>query len=235
MRVLAVVHGELVGPARFAEVIDQRGHELEIWSSALAAAPARPLGEYGAILVFGGVMHADEEELHPWLRTENDVLQELLDVEAPVLGICLGAHLLAKAGQAAVKPAREPEIGWCETELTHEALDDPLFTRLPRRFFAFEWHHYTYRTPDGGVELARSRHCPQAFRLGRCAWGVQFHPEITEQQILNWLSQFATPAASERIATETRQRIEAWNSLGRSLCERFLEIAEAGAAGRRDS
>lgn len=75
MRVLAVVHGELVGPAIFGEVVEACGHELEIWYPASCKEPIRPPDTYGAALVFGGVMDAHEETLYPWLRTENAVLQ----------------------------------------------------------------------------------------------------------------------------------------------------------------
>jgi GMP synthase (glutamine-hydrolysing) len=231
VRVLAVVHGELVGPAIFGEVVEARGHELEIWCPASRKEPVRPLDTYGAVLVFGGVMDAHEEALYPWLRDENAVLEQLLELEAPVLGICLGAQLLAKAAQGIVEPAPEPEVGWHEIELTQEALTDALFMDLPNRLFAFEWHYYRYRTPESAVELARSRECPQAFRLGRFAWGVQFHPEVTERQILVWLSQgFATPTPPALIAAETRRRIDDWNAFGRTLCRRFLDIAASAHA-----
>jgi GMP synthase-like glutamine amidotransferase len=101
---------------------------------------------------------------------------------------------------------------------------------MPARFHAFEWHHRAFSTPDAGVELARSRHCSQSFRLGQRAWGVQFHPEVTESQIGTWLSQgFPTPVPPHVIVRETRQRIDVWNGLGEGLCRRFLELAEAAA------
>ena len=112
MDVLAVIHGETVRAGVFADAVEARGHRLEEWSLAWGTSLPRPLDAYGAVLVFGGAMHADQEGYHPWLREENLFLQRLLDIRKPALGVCLGAQLLAKAAGAPVGPASEPEIGW---------------------------------------------------------------------------------------------------------------------------
>src|SRR5207245_8100093 len=91
-------------------------------------------------------------------------IQRLLDLGLPVLGVCLGAQLLAKAAHAEVHPAPEPEIGWVPVELTPPAAADPLFRSMPTRFEAFQWHYYTYGVPAGADGLGRSRGCTQAFR-----------------------------------------------------------------------
>ena len=232
MHVLAVIHGEKVRPGLFGEVLAGRGHQLEEWSIAWGTPPPRPLDAYGAVLVFGGAMHADQDDHHPWLRQENFILQRLLDLGTPVLGVCLGAQLLAKAGHAAVLPAPEPEIGWFPVELTEEAGEDPIFRRLPARFHAFQWHYYTYEIPAGGRELARSRICTQAFRLGERAWGVQFHAEVTRDEIEAWLAaeDREVPGSREALLAETRERLAGWNELGRRLCSGFLDCAERVAA-----
>ena len=175
------------------------------------------------MLVFGGAMHADQDDRHPWLRDENLFLQRLFDLHVPTLGVCLGAQLLAKAAHARVRPLREPEIGWYDVELTEAARDDPVFGRLPERFAAFEWHYYTYDVPAGAVELARSEHCTQAFRLGDSVWGVQFHPEVAESQIGSWVD--ADDGEHAELVGATADRIGAWNELGRDLCGAFLLAA----------
>jgi GMP synthase-like glutamine amidotransferase len=212
----------------FEGVVQERGHRLEEWSLAWNRPLPRPLDDYGAVLVFGGAMHADQESNHPWLREENLFLQRLLDRHVPVLGVCLGAQLLAKAAHAEVAPAREPEIGWFEVELTGEAEDDPLFAELPARFQAFQWHYYEHGLPAGAVELARSAVCSQAFRLGDVAWGVQSHPEVTLEQVRGWIAEEERelPVDAQELERETVQRIEGWQELGRSLCGTFLEAAE---------
>jgi GMP synthase (glutamine-hydrolysing) len=173
-------------------------------------------------------MHADQDEHHPWLREEDLFLQRLLDGHTPVLGICLGAQLLAKAAHAPVFPVEEAEVGWFAVELTEAGADDPVLGRLPRTFEAFQWHYYAHGVPAGAVELARNRVCTQAFRLGDNAWGVQFHPEVTLRQVQGWVEEEKKELQvdADELLAETRDRIEAWNSLGRDLCTGFIDAAE---------
>jgi GMP synthase (glutamine-hydrolysing) len=227
VHVLALVHGRQGRSGVFGDAVLERGHGLEEWSLAWGEAPPRPLDEYGAVLVFGGAMHADEDDRHPWLREETLFLQRLLDVRTPVLGVCLGAQLLARAAHAPIGPAREPEIGWYEVEVTPAAADDPVLSRMPPRFHALQWHFYTYGVPGGAVELARSAICTQAFRLGDAAWGIQFHAEVSHAQVARWLAEDEAPGFDvEAIAHETEERIARWNELGRELCDAFVEMAE---------
>lgn len=232
MHVLAVIHGEKVRAGIFADVVAGRGHELEEWSLAWAVPPPRPLDAYGAVLVLGGAMHADQDDHHPWLRQENFILQRLLGLGTPILGVCLGAQLLAKASHAEVRPCTEPEIGWHAVELTDAARDDPVFSRIPRRFDAFQWHYYTYEVPAGAHELAASGICTQAFRLGERVWGMQFHAEIEAGTIESWLTSEDrdVPGSREELLAETRSRLAAWNEIGRELCAGFVETAERVAA-----
>jgi GMP synthase (glutamine-hydrolysing) len=227
MRVLAVVHGDEVRSGVFAEPVAAGGHELEEWSIARAPAPRGPLEAYDAAIVFGGSMHADEEETHPWLRGEKELLRRFLAAGTPVLGVCLGGQLVAHAAGAWVGRASEPEIGWHEVELTAAAASDPVFARLPRRFQALQWHYYAFDVPAGGVELARSPLCSQAFRLGKLAWGVQFHPEVTLAMVEQWLEEpEEVDFDREALRRETYGRIEEWNVLGRELCVGFLAAVE---------
>ena len=231
VNVLAVIHGTNARGGVFAETVRDAGHRYEEWSLAWGTPAPRPIDDYGAILVFGGAMHADQDDRHPWLREENFFIQRLLDRHVPLLGVCLGAQLIAKAAHASVGPAREPEIGWFPIELTGEAEGDPLFGRLPSRFHGFQWHYYTYDVPAGARELARSPACTQGFRLGDSAWGIQFHAEVTSAQIDSWIDEAPEelPMPAAELQTETRGRIAEWNSLGRTLCEGFLEVAERAA------
>jgi GMP synthase (glutamine-hydrolysing) len=228
VNVLAVIHGAKVRAGVFGEVVSERGHRLEEWSLAWAAPPPRPIDDYRAVLIFGGAMHADQDDHHPWLREENLFIQRLLDQGVPMLGVCLGAQLIAKAAHAPVGPAAKPEIGWRSVEVLADARDDPLFASLPRQFEAFQWHYYTYGLPAGGVELARSDVCTQAFRLGRAAWGIQFHAEVTLDQIRGWIEEAPEdlPVPAEDLAVESERKIAAWSGLGRQLCGGFVELAE---------
>ncbi len=220
MKVLALTHGPSVGAGVFGEAVRDAGHELAFWPVQHGGAP--PAGDADALLVFGGAMHPDQEDRHPWLRRELRFLEEALERGTPLFGVCLGAQLVARAAGAAVLPSRKPEVGWLRVDLAAAAGDDPVFGSLPPRFDAFQWHHYTYELPSGAVELARSDVCTQAFRLGR-AYGIQFHAEVTGAQVEQWLGEDpADVADAETLRRETAARIEAWSELGRGLCGSFL-------------
>jgi GMP synthase (glutamine-hydrolysing) len=231
MDVLAVIHGDNARSGVFGDAVRERGHRLDEWSLAWGQPCPLPLDSYGAVLVFGGAMHADQDDRHPWLREENFFLQRLLDLGTPTLGVCLGVQLLAKAAHSWVGPAAEPEIGWYDVELTEAGVEDPLLGLLPERFEAFQWHYYTYGVPHGAEELARTDRCTQAFRLGERVWGVQFHPEVTLAQIEAWVSDESDPPPDGgALLAETQPRIAKWNELGRTLCHGFCALAERVAA-----
>jgi GMP synthase (glutamine-hydrolysing) len=223
VNVLAVVHGSDVPAGSFGDVVAERGHRLETWVPADAATPP-PIDAYDAVMVFGGAMHVDQEAHHPWLREEEQYVHALLDRRVPLLGVCLGAQMVAKAAGARVGPADEPEIGWCDVD---RKVDDPVLGILPARFPAFQWHFYAFDVPSGAAELARSRVCPQAFRLGERAWAVQFHPEVTREIVARWAGEAPdeVPGGAEALLTETDERIDEWTRLGRGLCGAFLEAA----------
>jgi GMP synthase-like glutamine amidotransferase len=170
-------------------------------------------------------MHPDEDERHDWLTAELRWLEGLLDRGTPLLGICLGSQLLARAAGAEVFRSSESEVGWFPVERTAVAADDPVAGALPEQFDAFEWHHYTHSLPAGAVELARSRVCTQVFRLGD-AWGVQFHPEVRAEQVEEWLAEDPEDVSDpDAFLASTRSRIAEWNELGRGLCRAFLAAA----------
>jgi GMP synthase (glutamine-hydrolysing) len=227
MNIVSVIHGSDARTELFAPIVEAAGHRLDEWSFVWGTPPPRPLDSYDAALVLGGAMHADQEAAHPWIGEELRWLQGALERGMPVLGICLGVQLLARAAGSWVGPLPEPEIGWYDVELTDAGVADPVLGALPRTFDALQWHRYTYGLPAGAVELATSPSATQAFRLGDTCWGVQFHPEVTQAQLDGWLLDVGDPAPDpEALRAEIPHKIGRWNELGRTLCSAFLGTAE---------
>ena len=169
----------------------------------------------------------------PWLGTQKELLRRLMADGVPVLGVCLGAQLLAEAAGGSVRPASVPEIGWHEVRLEDAAGDDALTAPLPPSFCGFQWHSYEAVPPAGSVALARSDRCLQAFRLnGAPAWGMQFHAEVDPDGLEGWIAGYRSDPDAVRLGldpdalrAETAPRIDEWNRLGRELCGRFLDAA----------
>ncbi|MDJ0848440.1 MAG: gamma-glutamyl-gamma-aminobutyrate hydrolase family protein [Myxococcota bacterium] len=159
---------------------------------------ARPTLEgYHGLVVLGGPMSVDDVDRHPHLATEQRAIGEALERGLPILGICLGAQLLARALGAGVRPGKEKEIGWYDVELSQAARDDPLFAHFGPRERIFQWHGDVFDLPEGAVHLASSPACPnQAFRWGDSAYGFQFHLEADRPMIERWLG---VPAHREEI------------------------------------
>jgi GMP synthase (glutamine-hydrolysing) len=231
MRALTVVHQRDAGPGVFADEMRERGVELEEWMlSERGTGPPREIAEYDAVLTFGGAMHADQEDRHPWLRFEKDFLAAMLDDGMPLLAVCLGTQLLADAAGGTARRASEPEIGWFEVEVTDEGASDPVIGPLAPSFTGFQWHSYEAVPPEGAAILARTPVCPQAYRIGERVWGIQFHAEVTAGDVSNWIDDYRSDEDAVRIGVdpealraETEEKIAAWNRVGRELCGRFLD------------
>jgi GMP synthase (glutamine-hydrolysing) len=227
MRVLSIVHGPSVPGGVFEMAVEKCGHVLERWSAPDGSPPNAPV-TYGAIMVFGGSMHPDEDDRYGWLAREEEFLEKALAREVPVVGVCLGAQMLARAAGGGVRPAREPEIGWLEVELTPEGAADPVLGALSPEATVFQWHHYTFDVPPGGSELARSDVCTQAFRLQQPAWGIQFHAEVTLDMLEAWAGEDPDdlPMSVDDFRAASERHIARSNEQGRALAEAFL--IEAG-------
>jgi GMP synthase (glutamine-hydrolysing) len=159
----------------------------------------------------------------PWLRQEERFLTAAISSGVPVLGICLGAQLLAKCLGARVYPMRHKEIGWYPVNFTEAGLGDPLFEGLDADETVFQWHGDTFDLPAGAVHLAASELCAnQAFRAGANLYGLQFHPEVTPEIIASWCLEDATcgdlrevEAPIDPTAHEQRMTVMAAHVFGR--------------------
>jgi GMP synthase (glutamine-hydrolysing) len=142
---------------------------------------------HDAIVVFGGEQSAIDDKDHPYLPDVARLMRLFGEKDKPVLGICLGSQLLARAYGATNHIGTAPEFGWREVELRSEAKEDPVLSGLPERFTSFQWHDDTFTLPEGATLLASSpvaQH--QCFRIGRATYGMQFHFEASREVVERW-------------------------------------------------
>lgn len=195
---------------------------------------ARPeLDGYSGLVILGGPMSAYEVE-HGHLATEVRLIRTALDRDLPVLGICLGAQLIAKALGAKVVPSRRPEIGWYGVSVTEEGGRDPLFAHFRDTETLFQWHADTFHLPRRAVRLATSPGCRnQAFRVGDRVYGFQFHLEVDEPLIERWLNvplhkaelkKLQPRITAERIRRETPANIQRLHHLRERTFDGFIRL-----------
>lgn len=185
--VLAVLNDPDSGLGRYEAWLTQAGLEVTLQPGSGGLPPN--LSGYAGLVMLGGGLMPDDDAKAPWLPDERRLAEAALSQEVPVLGICLGGQLLAMVAGGRVRANHGPiERGATQIHLTEAAEDDDLFGQAPRRFYAIENHRDAITVlPPEAVHLAYSRQCPnQAFRLGSAAWGLQFHPEASAENVARW-------------------------------------------------
>lgn len=169
-------------------LIRARGHRIRFVNFERHPDAEPDVDRYRGLIVLGGPMNVDEQDRRPHLRTELRAIERALAQGKPVLGICLGAQLLAHVLGAPVHRHDRQEIGWYPLEVTAAGQQDPVLAPLAPRSQVFQWHGCTYALPHGAVQLARTASCEQqAFRWGDAAYGLQFHLEMDQPLIERWL------------------------------------------------
>jgi GMP synthase-like glutamine amidotransferase len=224
-KVVVVQHVPYEGPGLIAELAARRGVELAL-RCVFAGARLPQAGELGALVLMGGPMGVHDSAEHPHLAAELELIAAAVADGTPILGVCLGAQLLAHALGGRVYPGERAEIGAGYVSLTRDGRADPVIGRAGADVLpVFHWHGETFDLPEGAVWLARSEAYPhQAFRCGQ-AYGLQFHVEVSRDLADGWRSHL--PAGVE-IPEPRRLAIEA---AGRSILEAFLDLACCAAAG----
>jgi GMP synthase (glutamine-hydrolysing) len=202
---------------------------------AFAAEPLWPgLEEISGIVVFGGEMNVDEVERYPNLLTQRELLRRAVDAGLPVLGICLGAQMLARALDARVYRAPVRELGFKPVRITESGQVDPLLGAFHSGDRVFQWHEDTFDLPDGAELLAAGDDVQvQAFRMGRNAWGVQFHFEVDAEGVDAWL-RAAEPSlervwkrSAEEVREELRLYLDTQQQRSRQVFKAFARLIES--------
>ena len=188
-RVLVFQHVPAEPLGTLDPMLRQRGHRIRYVNFHRDPGAKPSIDRYQALIVLGGPMMPDQAAEYPHLATEMRCIEQALRQDMPVLGICLGAQLLAHTLGAAVRPMPHWEIGWYDLAPTHLSAADPVFCALTEPRPVFQWHGYSSDVPAGGIHLAHSAHCEnQAFRYGHHAYGLQCHLELDERLIDRWLN-----------------------------------------------
>ena len=183
--VLVLEHIEHETAGAFAPALEARG--IELLSVAADREPLPDAQAFDGILAMGGPMGAGDDELLPWLASEKAWIRAAVRGGTPFFGVCLGAQLLAASLGARVWRGPQPEIGVARVERTAGGARDPVFSGCPPRMRVLQWHGDSFDLPRGARRLWTSTaYVNQAFRAGRCAYGVQFHLEATADMVRAW-------------------------------------------------
>jgi len=247
MRFLVFQHIAIEHPGIFRDFLAADGIS---WDAVELdeGAPIPPFDGYDALWVMGGPMDVWEEDQHPWLAAEKRAIRAAVERGLPFMGVCLGHQLLGAAMGGRVGKAARAEVGILEVALTAAGRSDPLFAGIASTFQALQWHGAEVaEPPPGATVLAQSPLCRvQAMRVGRCAYGLQYHTELTQSTVGEWsrvpayacsLDQTLGAGALQRFQNDARRHMAEFNRDSRRLYDNFMSLTglrdRLQAAGRR--
>ena len=229
MKPLAVIRNEAMCPLGIVEgVLDEARaawRYVDVWNGD----PIPDAAEISGLVVLGGTMNADETAAYPYLADVRALMRETTEAGSPVLGVCLGAQLLARAFDAQVHHQVAREISFCKVTTTAAGAHDELTAPFSPASLVFQWHEDHCELPSGAELLVTSETVPvEAFRIGR-AYGVQFHFEVTTQIVNAWLDH-QKPGALEddwgmthaEMLADVAVHLEAQQGAGRAAAAAFV-------------
>ncbi|MDD3472398.1 MAG: type 1 glutamine amidotransferase [Syntrophaceae bacterium] len=189
MIALVIQHLESEGVGTLGDFLKSKDWELDFARLYEGCQLSAKNGMYDLVVSMGGTMNVYEEEKYPFLADETKFLREKIERGTTVLGVCLGAQMMAKAMGAQVVKSPAKEVGWGEVFLNNEGLSDKLFAGIKNPLKVFQWHGDMFHVPESGVLLGYSELCPhQAFRINR-SYGFQFHIEADAGLLSAWFDE----------------------------------------------
>lgn len=218
-KVLAIqnARGEHLG--YLADVLDAQDVEYEYTKPTSLP----PLENFSHLVVLGGPMGVYESDRYPFLGDEIAYLRRAFSSGIPVLGICLGAQLMAKSLGGDVFPGGKKELGWHHVVLTELGREDAVMGFLPSKFTAFHWHGDTFTLPDNTLHLASSQmYENQSFRYD-ASYALQFHLEVTEEMIRDWTAELDSKMREE-ILNQVDENIDPLNSMAENFLKNWLKL-----------
>jgi GMP synthase (glutamine-hydrolysing) len=222
-KALIITHVESEGPGTLGDFLTSQKidtHRLNLSQGEVL--PKDPL-EYDAIITMGGPMSVRDGDRYPFLKDEIRFLRNAIEGNVPLLGICLGAQLIAQACNAWVGKADKKELGWKKVFITEAGKRDLLFQGIPGVIRVFQWHEDAFAIPEGASFLAAGWDCEnQAFRY-RNAFGLQFHIEVTREMLLQWFK--GSPGLDEILEGYEEIEVDLINR-ARILYSNFLWLSD---------
>jgi GMP synthase-like glutamine amidotransferase len=231
MRVLAIQNHPGAPLGRVGKVLDARGVDIDaVLPTEGDALPTDDRG-YDGVIILGGPMSAVADETYPHLAQTVDLINQFSAADKGVLGICLGAQLVARANGAKPRLNVGFEFGYTEITPTPAAADDPIACNLTGSPVLMEWHRDSFEPLPGAVHLASSSAFPmQGFRLGRATYGFQFHFEATPEIIEGWLGRAideirsSCPNYRDRVGSPDDPRHDQADLIGRRLTDAWIDL-----------
>ncbi len=231
MRILAIQNYDGTGLGQIATALDEAQAEVEIVRTH-AGEPLPSLADgHDGLVVLGGAQNALADAEHPYLPDLVALMRDFALADRAVLGVCLGHQLLARAFGATNLIGAAPEFGWQDVDLTDEGAADPVLRVAAARFPIFQWHDDTFTLPAGAIRLAGNEAARnQAFRIGRAAYGMQFHFEADRPLVRQWSSAFAgwlaerQPGWPERLEAEAARHGPAADTTGLAIARAWTAM-----------
>ncbi|WP_454853398.1 type 1 glutamine amidotransferase [Rhizobium binxianense] len=239
MRVAIVENMQNTYLGALGEALAEVSAELEWFRPWNGEALPQGISDHDALIVLGGEQSARDDETHPYLPELAALMRRFGDAGKAVLGICLGSQVLARAYAAENLLGAAPEFGWQAVNPTPAGKDDPLFAGLEGDFSIFQWHADTFTLPDDAVRLASSAAAQnQAFRIGRAAYGTQFHFEANTAVVEAWKVEFREsieriePGWLERYPATAAQHADGADAAGLAMARAWVRLAAAAALSK---
>jgi GMP synthase-like glutamine amidotransferase len=198
MRVAIVENTRITHHGQVGVALHEQAALIDLYKPWLKQ-PLPQAADADALVVFGGEQSATDDHTHPYLPDLARLMAAFTEADKPVLGICLGSQLLARAYGAENHLGTAPEFGWVDVTLTDAGRTDPVLSQVPQAFPIFQWHSDTFSLPEAAIHLAQSPTAPnQAFRIGRATYGTQFHFEASRSVVQDWTRTF--PDLTDRMS-----------------------------------
>ena len=196
--ILFLLNMPIEGPGTIKTFLEERNISFTIRDLYNGQPIPSDLSSFGALVVLGGPMNVDEEEKYPFLREEKRFIREGVTRNIPILGICLGAQLLAASVGACVRKNEHSEIGWMSVDLTEEGKKSTIFKGVSSPVSIFQWHGDAFEIPPNAKHLAYSSLCRnQAFGIDERFFGLQFHIEVNAEIAEEWAGTYLAEFAEE--------------------------------------